>query len=252
MTIVIGIKCASGIVVACDSRTTDPTGLVRDNANKIHVITFQDTNTAIVAEAGNEALSSRTVEMISTIAKERRIIDYRTMASCAEESVAQLKHQIREQYRGTSEELQRHFESYAFELMIAYYHEGRPYLFTLDFVQGLAIKRDRLHHSIGCGSMLADFLLDGIDVVNFGTGEGMWTAVYAVEEVKKFDPRCGGKTRSAVIKYENGLSVSFISADAPMSVAVSEALAFSAERRLEWQQTALKRIEAVIQGRPVT
>ena len=78
----------------------------------------------------------------------------------------------------------------------------------------------------------------------------MWTAVYAVEEVKKFDSRCGGRTRAALITNKNGLSHSIVNPDdAPMDEAIKEALAFSDESKIKWRDTAEERIRAVIARR---
>jgi hypothetical protein len=35
---------------------------------------------------------------------------YRTVAECAQKALSALKNEIREQFKGTAEELQRHFE----------------------------------------------------------------------------------------------------------------------------------------------
>lgn len=253
MTIIIGIKCTSGITVACDSRTTEPTGHVKDNVQKLNVIHFADGNSVIMGEAGNAQFSAQAVEIISQAARLQKLSGYRSVADCVEKSVSELKQKMRDQYKGTSEELQKHFDAYGFELMIAYYWEGQPYIFTLDFVSGFAIKQNDLYCAIGCGKILADFLISRLDVSQFSTGTAMWTSVYAIEEIKKFDSRCGGQTRSAIVKNQNGLSVANISADVPMQEAVKEALAFSEEAKANWKSTASQRIQQLVSKRnPIT
>ena len=251
VTIVIGIACSNGIVIACDSRTTDPSGVVHDDAIKLNVIFLRDGNSCVVAESGNESLSSRAVEKIYQIAKSRALDDYREFAKCAESAVSELKDEIRKQYKGTSEELQKHFLDHSFELLIAHYFKGQPFFFTLDFVLGLATIKRRNYVSIGCGWQLADFIISRLDLSGFTTAHGMWTAVYAVEEIKKFDSRCGGPTRSAVIENKNNLSVAGKSEpnDAAMQEAVKEALEFSEESKLEWKQVAQERISNLISRR---
>lgn len=247
VTIVIGLECIDGILVVCDSRTTDPSGVVHDDAQKLNVIYFNDHNSGIIAESGNDALSSKAVEMIKTLAAGRKLDDYRSLAECAEEAVANLKDQIRNQYKGSAEELQKHFESYAFELLIAHYWRGKPFIFTLDFVLGFATLKKRKYVSIGCGWQLADFLISPLDVGQFRTGHGMWTAVYAVEQIKKFDARCGGETRSAVIKSKDGISNAQISEPGPMKDAVEEALLVAEEVKANWITTAQNSIQRLVQ-----
>jgi len=251
VTIIIGIKCVNGMVVACDSRTTDTMGHINDDAEKLHVVKFKDGNLAIVGEAGNSVMSSIAVEQILSLAKERSMNDYRAVALCAEEAVAKVKQKVRTQFQGTAEELQKHFEAYAFELMLAHYYETEPYIFTLDSCLGLAAKKDKLYSSIGCGWQLADFIIARLDLSEFGTGHGMWTAVYAVEEIKKCDSRCGGKTRAAIIATDNaGKSYAEVcKADAAMQEAIDEALSFSEASKAQWRKTADARIHDLIAKR---
>ena len=247
VTIIIAIKCMQGIVIACDSRTIDPSGYVNDDAHKLHLIEFEDGNAAIIGEAGNAEFSSRAIEMIELAAKQKQVSDYRSVATCAESAVSELKQKIREQYKGTAEELQKHFENYSFELMIAHYWNNEPYVFTLSFATGIATKKDRDFCAIGCGWILAEFLISRIDVSLFGTAYGMWTAAYAIEEIKKFDSRCGGRTRAAIVKVGQGISRATVIHDEGMQEAIDEAAAFSNESKSEWSETAHKRIGKILE-----
>jgi 20S proteasome alpha/beta subunit len=252
VTIIIGIKSTNGIVIACDSRTIDPSGYVNDYAQKLHTIHFQDGNSAIIGEAGNAEFSSRAVEMITSSASQQKFGDYRTVATCAENAISDLKQKIREQYKGTAEELQKHFEAYNFELMIAHYWNTRPYIFTLNFATGMATKKDREYCAIGCGWILADFIISRLDVSNFDSGQGMWTAIYAVEEIKKLDSRCGGRTRCGVITNNpSGLSIAEcgVDNDATMQEAINEALSFSEDVKSQWKNVARHRIAQLVERR---
>ena len=51
--------------------------------------------------------------------------------------------------------------------------------------------------SIGCGAPIADFILDGFDIPSLDYSQTVATAIYCVNQVKKFDPRCGGRTQVA-------------------------------------------------------
>lgn len=188
--------------------------------------------------------------MIKSSASQQKFSDYRTVASCAEKAISELKQQIREQYKGTAEELQKHFEAYSFELMIAHYWKDEPYIYTLNFVSGIATKKDRDYCAIGCGWILADFLISRLDLSEFSTGHGMWTAVYAVEEIKKFDSRCGGRTRAAVVIDLDGMSKAQVTEDDDgMKEAIAEALAFADESKSEWRKIAQHRIENLVARR---
>jgi len=104
---------------------------------------------------------------------------------------------------------------------------------------GVAQKRDQLSCSIGCGSILADFLIDGLDLTSFNTAHGMWTAVYAIEEIKKFDGRCGGKTRGSIVKSDaqTNLSVAKLGTDESLASGIEIALECSDEENKRWKKT---------------
>lgn len=246
VTIVVSIICTDGIVVVCDSRTTDPSGIVRDDAWKLNVISFADGNSGIIGVAGNDDLSSKTVEIIAAFAKHRKLDDYRALATCAEDAVKEIKGQLRGQYKGTGEELQRHFKHHAFELLIAYYFEGVPYTFTLDFALGSATLKKRLYVSIGCGWQLADFLISPLEVESFAISHGMWTGIYAVEQIKKFDGRCGGPTQGSVVRWKGSKSVASLTNQAAMKDAEEEMSIVAAEAKYRWVEMAHKSMQRAL------
>jgi hypothetical protein len=92
------------------------------------------------------------------------------------------------------EEFQNILRGFDSTFMIAHYYKGEPYIFTADFYPGRFSRRNSTHFSIGCGSPIANFLLDGFDFSNLETTAAAAVLVYVIEEVKKFDPRCGGPT----------------------------------------------------------
>ena len=196
--------------------------------------------------------------MIKTAAGQINLNDYRAGADCVEKAISELRQKVREQVKGTSEEIQKQIESYSFELMIAYYYGKIQYIFTLDFAAGLAIKRDREYWAIGCGSILADFIIARLDLSGFDTNHGIWTAVYAVEEIKKIESRCGGVTRAAVIQnpiffdppgeQKSMAQVCPTNSDG-MKEAINEALEFSSQAKSEWKIIARNRISDVVARR---
>lgn len=253
MTIVIGIKCKGGIAIACDSRTTDPLGYVRDNAEKLHIISFSDGNSGIVAEAGHAAFSGIAIEKLSKLAQGKRFSDYRVLAECAQQAIGQIRSEIRDQNHGASSEELRHiFEEHDFELLIANYFASRPYIFTVSLLDGLPCMRTEEFCSIGCGRILADFIIGRLPISGFSLAHAIWISAYAVEEIKAFDQRCGGITRTAVINWKNNLSISGISEEIPTQEVMKEAQAFSKLSKENWPQLIEERIDQVIAARPRT
>lgn len=250
MTIVTAIKCTNGIAVACDSRTTLPSGHIKDDVKKLHVVRSKDGHSWLVAEAGNIDLAGRAVELIMRKAGQLEAKEYRSFADCVESAISELKDLIREQFKGTAEELQRHFESHEFSLLVAYYFNGSPLIFSVDFPLGVLRKIDSKSHSIGCGWVLADFIVSRLNLEEFDVTHGIWTVTYAVEEVKKFDGRCGGQTRIGHIQWKDERSYAALAHGKGLTETVAEAENFSVEAKANWRKVADDRIKAVIKRRP--
>src|SRR6266567_6612872 len=87
VTIIVGIICENGIVVASDSQTTH--GNSRLHCNKVSCLEFIG-GKAIVAQSGASDLSSRAVQILTEKAKQSRIADDRSVARLAEESVREV------------------------------------------------------------------------------------------------------------------------------------------------------------------
>jgi 20S proteasome alpha/beta subunit len=207
VTILIGLKSNDSIILVADSRTTEDTGLVRDNAQKIFVVTFNDGNSVLVGCAGNDMLSKRVLECLQHKAPTRPLDDYRAAADLVQECVSEVKGVMRGQFHGTSEELQRHFADYSFELMIAHYWQGKPQIFTLLFEQGIAVSQEKLYLALGCAAPLADYLIRPLDMRQYREDHMLWTGLFAVETIKDVDPRCGGPTQSGVVNFKDGKSI---------------------------------------------
>lgn len=201
VTIVIGIKCKNGIAVVCDSRTTDPTtGIFRDDAEKLHIVEFRDGFNGLIAEAGNADYAALAIEGIS---KRASAMDMKpdSLAVCAEEAIADLKTRIRKQQEWKSEELRAHFEERSFQLMLASYLDGNPLLHWVGLETGLPHKITKSYYAIGCGADLANFLISKTPYDKCNVAAGSLIAAYAVEEIKRFDNRCGGQTNAAGMRW---------------------------------------------------
>ena len=205
VTIIIGIICKQTIVVASDSQTTfsSSTGAIqRLDTPKISTLEFNNAQ-ALVAQSGDVTLSSRAVEILTDMIKGKSISDYRTVADMAQDAIRKVKEELRVQNLDcTMEQLHEYIRQNElhFELMIAHYHDGKPYIFTIDFDIGIAAKSSHSFIAIGCGSGIATYILSWFNIgqtMNFS--HAMIAALYAIEEVKKVDPYCGGKTRLAML-----------------------------------------------------
>jgi 20S proteasome alpha/beta subunit len=200
VTIAIGILCNNSIVVASDSRITYPDGTVRDDGNKIGKITFKDGSNAIVAQSGDDDLGSRIIENMGAQADDLKLNDWQSVSELANGVMLQEQIKLRAPFEGkqyTDAGFQQILRGFELSLIIAHYHNGKPYIFTSDFYPGRASRKRRSFVAIGCGSTLASFILGGFDFSKLNCMETIAAAIYAIDEVKGIDPRCGGKTQVA-------------------------------------------------------
>jgi 20S proteasome alpha/beta subunit len=200
VTIIVGIVCADAIVLASDSQTTSGTAK-RTDTEKITSVNFANLE-ILVAQAGYAPFSGQAVEIFTALAKDKEATDYRTVAETAELAMRKLKDRIRFQQGDCTMEELREFvwqHELGCELMIACHFEGKPYLFTIDMVVGVANKVNSRYEAIGCGANLGAYLLSELCEADMHFDQAAVLAVYVVEIVKNHDAYCGGQTKLGII-----------------------------------------------------
>jgi 20S proteasome alpha/beta subunit len=201
VTIIIGIICKDGIILASDSQTSYGTSK-RTDTDKICHVNFASSNHVLVAQSGNAELSARAIEEFEKMAKGAQFDDYRKPVEVLEEALRSLKQNVIhlnnwESQPALADEFFKDLDN-NFGLMIAYYYGTPPvpYVYIVHFWPGIA-SRQRGFSTLGCGSTVAEFILSRSKVSEMEFGMAMMTAVYTVEEVKKVDAFCGGQTKIA-------------------------------------------------------
>lgn len=200
VSIAIGLICRDGIILASDSRTTHPDHSVRDDAQKIQLLNLKDGKGALIAQSGDDDLGARILENIALSAQEKTLSDWQSVSEIADAEILKEQLKLKAPFVGpgyTDEGFRDILRGFDLSLIIGHHHNGRPYLFTSDFYPGRATPKKAQFVSIGCGSSLANFLLDSFDLAGMNFILATVTAIYIIEEVKKFDPRCEGKTKVA-------------------------------------------------------
>ena len=166
VTIVIGIICKEGILVGSDSRTTNPDHTIRDNAIKVRLLRLAGPDNAIIAQAGDDDLGSRVVDRIEHLAEQAPLTDWQTVSDIGDRAIADEQKKLRTPFEGVGfsmEEFQNVLRGHDATFLLAYYFKGKPYIFTTDFYPRKFTRRQSSHFSTGCGSPLANFLLEGFD-----------------------------------------------------------------------------------------
>lgn len=200
MTLIIGIICKDAIVLASDSQTTCG-GMKRTDAEKIMPVKFA-TGQVLVAQAGNAGNSARATEILREMAKDKPIDDYRVPADLARLAMMQVKRELRQQYSDcTVAELQDFIwkDELQSELMLAYYSENKPYIFTIDLAVGRSDKEASWYSAIGCGANLGSYLLSEHTNPAMNSGLASIIASYVIETVCKHDAYCSPPARVGLI-----------------------------------------------------
>ena len=198
MTIIIGIICKDGILIGSDSRTTYPPSTIRDTAKKVRFVEMQNQTYVMVAHSGDDDLGTRVADRIETLAKPAILTDWQTVSEIGDKAISDEIYKLKIPFEGPTfkmEEFQNILRGFDSTFMIAHFFDDIPYIFTADFYPGRFSRRNQNSYSIGCGSPIANFLLDGFDFSNLEIGRAAPVLVYVIEEVKRFDPRCGGPTK---------------------------------------------------------
>ena len=248
MTIIVGIICKDDLVVGSDCQTSKTTSETakRLDSDKISVITFRDGLPVLVAESGACVITQRLIEIMMEDAKRVDTSGYREPADCAQRAVNKLKAEIliplMPQGR-SAEEIQDIYNSYDASLLIAYYHNKEPFLYSIDFSIGSAC-REKKYALLGCGSNVAELMTSWFDFSQMSWAQAIVTVGFIIGEVKKVDAMCGGPTKIKSIKLSTG-EVRTLSAEKLQSL--EDEVEVGARRyKSEWESNILKIVNETI------
>jgi len=203
-TIIVGIKCLDGVVVASDSQSEFGRGVdvKRLNANKI--TTFD--SRYIFAGAGILAHIRTLVENVTFYiqnqeAQQRSQLNKDEAEKVAEQALwALVKHYHvdRSNVLGVTDR-----EYFTPITIFAGRHIAENsvnyYMYFLHGADGTVEPVDD-YGAAGSGAAYAELLLKSLYSENIMVDEGIKVGIYIIEEVKSIDPHCGGDTQVAVLK----------------------------------------------------
>ena len=234
MTIIVGIICKNGIVVACDSQTTTE-NVKRPDADKITALKLAD-KSILVAQSGDCALAAKAVEVLGKDFTGISFEDYRQPADAAQQAVAQVKRELVQlnNWEDRRDLETAYLSSNPFSLMLAYYFDKIPYLYVLASVPGFA-SREYKFAAIGCGATVGEFILSRSGAWELTPEKALAVAIYTVEEVKKVDAFCGGPTKAAFIG-PNKLLISGNESTPIIKSAVKALEEYEPELRQNWEE----------------
>lgn len=194
MKIGIGLICKDAIIVASDSQTTR--GAVKDlHAQKISIVDFAD-GRIVIAQAGVADLSEGTIRTISQKAACKTLTPV-MVKDIVVESIREVRRHfwdLDHLERLSDEQVRAYYDQKDFTLLIGFYHERKPHLFTVDLSWCYPVEVRRHHTTIGIGAYLADYLISEYLPNKVEFSDGYPLAIYAVEKVIDNVDGCGHPT----------------------------------------------------------
>lgn len=208
MTIIVGIVCREGVIIASDSQAGSFRGVhvKRLDYTKIYDFIFDGTSIAVTG-AGETPFIARAIELLEEMAKEAKFHKTRDVADLAENVMTGITRRYiveRDKELGytksTDADRTRSQEdrSLAFSLIVGVCCGGEPCIYTV-YPDGVA-ERGEKYASLGSGSAFAEYLLARLYRDDLTLEQAVRVAVYVVEEVKKVDLHCGGPTQIVAVQ----------------------------------------------------
>jgi hypothetical protein len=185
------------IVLASDSQTTygAPKSL---DAQKLACVNFKDAQIAI-AQAGSSQLGDKVIDGMKKVAKGMNLENSETGALVAQQSLREVRQQLLEVKKVFSySEMKQIFLDNPLELIVAYYFNRHPYMFTLDIDRGMFFRVKTPSVAIGIGGDLGKFLLAEFANPDPAFQFAWPISIAVVEKVIDSINGCGRPTRVAL------------------------------------------------------
>jgi len=209
MTVIIGIRCTNGIVIASDSQVEYYRGVSvkKMNANKIYQFSVGN-GVFFIGGAGKVADIEKLVAYILRSLEEiykREPLTVENVYDSIEKTVTYLHKEYnieRMRYLGYDV---NPFETHFFDPMIilaGVLRTNQDYEFLLNIIHPTGLVEPVSDYAtVGSGAAYAELLLKNLYSSELSVDIAVPIAIYVIEEVKSIDPSVGGDTQIAYVKY---------------------------------------------------
>jgi 20S proteasome alpha/beta subunit len=203
VTVIIGIICEFGIVLASDSQTTFGDNSKRCDAEKIRVVKFKESDDKVlVAQSGSVETSSRAIDVMEQLAADRKLENEETVISTVQKAMHKVRTEIRHQnFDCSAEEFDKIITNHGLDcsLMTANFFDKKPFIHTFNFQRGTTENCKTFYESTGCGSALSNYILSELCSPKMDSRLGQAIAVYVVDKAIKHVAYCDRPIRLATI-----------------------------------------------------
>jgi 20S proteasome alpha/beta subunit len=210
MTIIVGLKCIDGVVIASDSQQEFGRGVAvkRLNMGKVYIL---DRRLAI-AGAGALAHIEKAVDSIRTgidAARTRKgglDLDESECVDAIEKSITAVNREYNiQRARFLGDPKEKDFFSPILICGGIAGAKGKEKVCVFIVHSAGLVEKLTDYGTAGSGAAYAEFLLKNFYYGDMTVKEAIPLAIYTIEEVKSIDPNCGGETRVAVAKPKQGI-----------------------------------------------
>jgi 20S proteasome alpha/beta subunit len=198
MTLIVGAICKDAIIVGSESETTYEDSKYQ-GTQKITLIPFENT-TVIVGESGAADGSGPVVSTFRMMAERASQTDELTISKLVEAAFRDVASRKGGDSVGTraSQDYYCDERNY-FELTIAYYFEGKPYICTMNPVHVVSREYRCGFTASGSGRHLAQYLMKDFNLGLLDSRGAIAAVAHVVRESKTLVKGCGGNTEIAVV-----------------------------------------------------
>jgi len=204
MTIIVGIICCDGVVLAADSQETYSRGvqIKRLGFEKIHPLFENESVRVVMAGSGEGPFISRAAELLEQKLQGSLLLTSpRDIADLAEDALTEINRRYVVERASKLSLANDAVREPSLALMVGIYWKGTKSedfsIFTI-FPDGIA-EKETGYASLGSGSAYAEYLLARMYREGLTTEQGCKIAAYVIEQVKEVEPNCGGPTYLTVI-----------------------------------------------------
>lgn len=207
MTLVVGIKCKEGVILAADSQISYGHSSQRTDTKKIEEVKFAEMS-VLVALAENVANARRFMDIFREQAKDASPTNPDEVGKMSQHAMRSLRNEIREVYGNCgADELNKIIgeQSLNCSVMIALYMNREPHLIKINLLSCLFERVRANYETDGCGGSLADYLL----TEHYRSGDSFdfctLLATYVVWQVNQHDRYCRGPIVVGVVGRPGGI-----------------------------------------------
>lgn len=207
MTIAIGFVCKNAVAILSDSQMSAGKDFKQFGTPKVFPVHFGFGLSAIVGFSGTLDSANLFREILESDAEKTVTSKPNAVVDAVESAIKQTKLRFLRyiEVDNLSEDGRNsHLDYLNFNVIFAYYHEGKPCLYSSGMFHGSAIRCHEQFLVTGCGADIASYVLNEYNFTESWDGEALGMVYYAIETCKRYSQGCGGEVQHFVLQNGEG------------------------------------------------